>query len=121
MSSVVDVVEYRPTADEPFMNQRQREYFRAKLNGWKEDILRERLPPECMNFLELKKYIQTLQKAGESPYSIDKMRADLHYKVSLPFIILLATIFAVSLTVKVGRQGVAKVFGIGENAASIPV
>ncbi|MEO5806890.1 RNA polymerase-binding protein DksA [Devosia sp.] len=41
MSSVVDVVEYRPTADEPFMNQRQREYFRAKLKGWKEDILRE--------------------------------------------------------------------------------
>ncbi len=41
MSSVVDVAEYRPTADEPFMNPRQRDYFRAKLNSWKEDILRE--------------------------------------------------------------------------------
>jgi DnaK suppressor protein len=41
MSSVADVVEYRPTDDEPFMNPRQREYFRAKLNRWKEDILRE--------------------------------------------------------------------------------
>ncbi|WP_299744259.1 RNA polymerase-binding protein DksA [Devosia sp.] len=41
MSSVVDVVEYRPSDDEPFMNPRQREYFRARLNGWKEDILRE--------------------------------------------------------------------------------
>ena len=41
MSSVAEVIEYRPTDDEPFMNQRQREYFRAKLNAWKEDILRE--------------------------------------------------------------------------------
>ena len=27
--------------DEPFMNERQREYFRQKLIGWKEGILRE--------------------------------------------------------------------------------
>src|SRR3954447_9559647 len=32
---------YRPTEDEPFMNERQREYFRRKLNSWKHDILRE--------------------------------------------------------------------------------
>src|SRR6185437_15688470 len=32
---------YRPSESEPFMNERQREYFRRKLNGWKEDILRE--------------------------------------------------------------------------------
>ncbi|MFT0890847.1 RNA polymerase-binding protein DksA [Pseudochelatococcus sp. G4_1912] len=32
---------YRPTEDEPFMNERQREYFRRKLITWKEDILRE--------------------------------------------------------------------------------
>ena len=41
MSSVAEVVEYRPSDDEPFMNPRQREYFRAKLNAWKDDILRE--------------------------------------------------------------------------------
>jgi DnaK suppressor protein len=41
MSSVVDLVEYRPSDDEPFMNPRQREYFRAKLHTWKDDILRE--------------------------------------------------------------------------------
>ena len=33
--------EYRPSDDEPFMNDRQREYFRRKLLIWKEDILRE--------------------------------------------------------------------------------
>ncbi|HEV7345650.1 MAG TPA: RNA polymerase-binding protein DksA [Devosia sp.] len=41
MSSVAEVVEYRPSDDEPFMNPRQREYFRTKLNAWKDDILRE--------------------------------------------------------------------------------
>ena len=41
MSSVAEVIEYRPSDDEPFMNPRQREYFRAKLNVWKDDILRE--------------------------------------------------------------------------------
>ena len=32
---------YRPTDKEPFMNDRQREYFRQKLLAWREDILRE--------------------------------------------------------------------------------
>lgn len=32
---------YRPTDDEPFMNDRQLAYFKQKLNDWKEDILRE--------------------------------------------------------------------------------
>ena len=41
MSSVAEVIEYRPSDDEPFMNPRQREYFRAKLHAWKDDILRE--------------------------------------------------------------------------------
>jgi DnaK suppressor protein len=32
---------YKPSDKEPFMNERQREYFRAKLNDWKDEILRE--------------------------------------------------------------------------------
>ena len=32
---------YRPTDKEPFMNERQREYFRLKLLDWREDILKE--------------------------------------------------------------------------------
>ncbi|MGA9454486.1 MAG: RNA polymerase-binding protein DksA [Pseudolabrys sp.] len=32
---------YRPSDKEPFMNERQREYFRAKLLAWREDILKE--------------------------------------------------------------------------------
>jgi DnaK suppressor protein len=37
----VESSEYRPTEDEPFMNERQQEYFKQKLLSWKEDILRE--------------------------------------------------------------------------------
>ena len=33
--------DYRPSENEPFMNERQREYFRRKLNVWKDEILKE--------------------------------------------------------------------------------
>lgn len=41
MGSSVQTAEYRPTEKEPFMNPRQRDYFRRKLETWREDILRE--------------------------------------------------------------------------------
>ncbi len=39
----VDLIDhtYRPSDDEPFMNERQRDYFKRKLIQWREDILRE--------------------------------------------------------------------------------
>jgi DnaK suppressor protein len=40
-AAVLNETEYRPSEDEPFMNERQIEYFKQKLLGWKEDILRE--------------------------------------------------------------------------------
>lgn len=39
MSDVVSI-EYRPTEDEPYMNEQQREYFRRKLLAWRDEILR---------------------------------------------------------------------------------
>jgi DnaK suppressor protein len=33
--------DYRPSDKEPFMNERQREYFRLKLMHWRDDILKE--------------------------------------------------------------------------------
>ena len=40
---MVGVIEdgYRPSETEPFMNDRQKEYFRRKLVGWRESILAE--------------------------------------------------------------------------------
>ncbi|MBI1619377.1 RNA polymerase-binding protein DksA [Aquamicrobium zhengzhouense] len=40
MSDIV-VNDYVPSEDEPFMNERQKSYFRGKLIAWKNDILRE--------------------------------------------------------------------------------
>ena len=40
MSIILDE-DYKPHDAEPFMNERQVEYFRRKLLEWKEDILRE--------------------------------------------------------------------------------
>lgn len=33
--------DYRPAEDEPFMNERQLEYFRRKLIAWKQELLAE--------------------------------------------------------------------------------
>lgn len=40
MSERIDL-NYHPSEDEPFMNERQKAYFRLKLIAWKNDILRE--------------------------------------------------------------------------------
>lgn len=39
--SGAEIEDYRPTDDEPFMNDRQKDYFRRKLIEWKNEILRE--------------------------------------------------------------------------------
>jgi len=40
-SSIVLPEGYRPSESEPFMNERQRIYFRIKLVSWKEEIVRQ--------------------------------------------------------------------------------
>jgi DnaK suppressor protein len=41
MASDIEAENYRPSDDEPFMNDRQKEYFRRKLLKWKDEILQE--------------------------------------------------------------------------------
>ena len=33
--------DYRPSADEPYMNPRQLEYFRRKLEAWRDELIQE--------------------------------------------------------------------------------
>ncbi len=40
-SAIVLPADYRPSEDEPFMNEFQRLYFRQKLLNWKEEIIRQ--------------------------------------------------------------------------------
>lgn len=39
--SATKINDYRPSTDEPFMNDRQKEYFRRKLLAWKHEIIKE--------------------------------------------------------------------------------
>ena len=39
--NVLADMDYKPSDDEPFMNERQSAYFRRKLNAWKEELLKE--------------------------------------------------------------------------------
>ena len=39
--STTEVDDYRPSNDEPFMNERQKEYFKKKLVTWKQEIIQE--------------------------------------------------------------------------------
>jgi DnaK suppressor protein len=41
MGQMLDQDSYLPTDEEPFMNARQREFFRRRLLDWKQDILLE--------------------------------------------------------------------------------
>jgi DnaK suppressor protein len=41
VGETIDLSSYVPSEDEEFMNVKQRAYFRAKLNAWRNDILRE--------------------------------------------------------------------------------
>jgi len=45
--------DYRPLDSEPFMNERQRDYFRRKLIAWREEIIRE--SRETLNVLQTEK------------------------------------------------------------------
>jgi len=87
--------------------------FPAAIEARPEEILKERKQPDEMNFVELKDYIDSMKRTGEDPMKIESLRADLHFKVSLPFITIIVVMFGVSLTVKVGKNGVARVFGVG--------
>jgi DnaK suppressor protein len=40
-AALIDDDNYRPSEDEEFMNDRQREYFRQKLLTWKDDLIKE--------------------------------------------------------------------------------
>ena len=41
VSTIVLPPDYRPSEDEPFMNEKHRAYFRQKLQTWKEEIIRQ--------------------------------------------------------------------------------
>src|SRR4029077_870110 len=65
--------DYRPSDKEPFMNERQREYFRKKLLDWKDDILKE-----------AKETLQHLQDENHKPpYLADRASSETDRAIEL--------------------------------------
>ncbi|MBL8026653.1 MAG: LptF/LptG family permease [Fibrobacteres bacterium] len=87
--------------------------FPVAIKEQPDDILRPKKNSEEMGFFELREYIDILKRAGESPYRIAKFVTDLHVKVAMPFIIFVVALFGVALTVRTGKRGMARNFGIG--------
>jgi DnaK suppressor protein len=57
--------DYRPSDDEPFMNERQLTYFRKKLLDWKNEILRSS-----------RETLDNLQESGQHPDLTDRASSE---------------------------------------------
>lgn len=96
---------YRPTADEPFMNPRQLEYFRGKLLAWKEAILLEaqgtlsQLQTESLREADL-----TDRASSETDWSIELRTRDRQRK-------LISKIEAAMRRIDEGEYGYCEVTG----------
>ena len=68
-------ITYRPTDKEPFMNERQREYFRIKLMEWRDDILKE--AKETLQHLqdESQNHPDLADRASSETYRAIELRA----------------------------------------------
>ena len=74
------------------------------------DFLVVKKTPDDMNYFELKKYIDQVRRSGGKAH---QYLADLYFKISYPLINLIVVLLGVSLTTKVERRGLTKVFGVG--------
>ncbi len=57
--------DYRPSENEPFMNERQRAYFKRKLIDWRQEILKES-----------KETLENLQRLEQHPDTTDRASSE---------------------------------------------
>ncbi|MFD1611528.1 RNA polymerase-binding protein DksA [Sphingomonas tabacisoli] len=97
--------DYRPSADEPFMNARQVEYFRRKLIQWKEDILKEAQGTLAhLQTESLREPDVTDRASSETDWSIELRTRDRQRK-------LIAKIEAALRRIEEGEYGYCEVTG----------
>lgn len=98
-------IDYRPSDDEEFMNPRQLAYFRRKLVGWKEDILRE--SQDTLTTLQnepLREPDLTDRASSETDWSIELRTRDRQRK-------LISKIDAALRRIEEGEYGYCEVTG----------
>jgi len=74
------------------------------------DFLIEQKPPETMNFIELNKYINKMERTG---MKMKGLWADLYSKFSFPFITIIIVFLTAPLVLRHQRGGNAKNIGLG--------
>jgi DnaK suppressor protein len=103
--SIETIDGYRPSSDEPFMNARQLEYFRQKLQAWKASILRE--AEDTLAHLQnesLREPDITDRASSETDFSIELRTRDRQRK-------LIAKIDAALRRIDQGEYGYCEVTG----------
>ena len=96
---------YRPSIDEPFMSLRQQAYFRSKLLGWKDALLRE--SQDTLSQLQvdsLREADLTDRAASETDWSIELRTRDRQRK-------LISKIDAALRRIDEGEYGYCEVTG----------
>ena len=104
--TAVDLDEgYRPTPDEPFMNDRQLAYFKGKLLDWKESILKESAGTlQQLQIDSLREPDLTDRASSETDWSIELRTRDRQRK-------LISKIDAALRRIEEGEYGYCEVTG----------
>lgn len=96
---------YRPSPDEPFMNERQLAYFKAKLLGWKDSILKESAGTlQQLQIDSLREPDLTDRASSETDWSIELRTRDRQRK-------LISKIDAALRRIEEGEYGYCEVTG----------
>lgn len=74
------------------------------------DLVQPRKKPEEMNYGQLQKYIENIQRSGGK---VNTYRADLHFKFSNPCINFVVVLLGIALTGGTRRKNLAMIFGLG--------
>lgn len=80
-----------------------------KLDVKPNDLKKEEMEPEEMNFVQLRKYIDKIKRQGGS---FNKYRVDLYFKFSFPFTSLLFTLIGIALSASKRKPSMATGFGL---------
>ena len=100
-----DLDGYRPSADEPFMNDRQLAYFKQKLLSWKETILKESAGTlQQLQVDSLREPDLTDRASSETDWSIELRTRDRQRK-------LISKIDAALRRIEEGEYGYCEVSG----------
>ena len=103
--SATDLNGYKPTSDEPFMNERQVAYFKAKLLDWKESILKESAGTlQQLQIDSLREPDLTDRASSETDWSIELRTRDRQRK-------LISKIDAALRRIEEGEYGYCEVTG----------